>query len=83
LQLHKNTLLEYCEIRNKDEQSQKNIDSNPSQDSDSAAKPVSIVRFRYSFICQGISTMRQRRDLCGLQVKLLPVPVTTSLTAQR
>jgi len=27
-------------------------------------------RFRYSFICQGTSTRRQRSDLCGLRVKL-------------
>jgi len=26
--------------------------------------------YRYSFICQGTSTRRQRRDLFGLQVKL-------------
>jgi len=31
--------------------------------------------------CQGTSTRRQRSDLFGLQVKLLPV--TTSLTTQR
>jgi len=37
-----------------------------------------VERFRYSFICQGISTRRQRRDLFGLRVKL--PPVTTSLT---
>jgi len=36
---------------------------------------------RYSFICQGTSTRRQRSDLCGLRVKL-PL-VTTSLTTQR
>jgi len=30
-------------------------------------------RFRYSFICQGNSTRRQRRDLFGLRVKLPPV----------
>jgi len=35
------------------------------------------LRFRYSFICQGTSTRRQRSDLFGLQVKL--PPVTTSL----
>jgi len=35
---------------------------------------------RYSFICQGTSTRRQRRDLFGLRVKL--PPVTTSLTTQ-
>jgi len=39
------------------------------------------LRFRYSFICQGTSTRRQRRDLFGLRVKL--PPVTTSLTTQR
>jgi len=38
-------------------------------------------RFRYSFICQGTSTRRQRRDLLGLRVKL--PPVTTSLTTYR
>jgi len=33
-------------------------------------------RFRYSFICQGTSNRRQRRNLFGLRVKrhlLLPV----------
>jgi len=30
-------------------------------------------RFRYSFICQGTSTRRQRKDLFGLRVKLPPV----------
>jgi len=35
-------------------------------------------RFRYSFICQGTSTRRQRSDLFGLRFKL--PPVTTSLT---
>jgi len=29
-----------------------------------------IFRFRYSFICQGTSTRRQRRNLFGLRVKL-------------
>jgi len=38
-------------------------------------------RFRYSFICQGTSTRRQRRGLFSLRVKL--PPVTTSLTTQR
>jgi len=38
-------------------------------------------RFRYSFICQGTSTRRQRRNLSGLLVKL--PPVTTSLTTQK
>jgi len=38
-------------------------------------------RFRSSFICQGTSIRRPRRDVCGLQVKL--PPVTTSLTTQR
>jgi len=38
-------------------------------------------RFRYSFICQGTSTRRQRRELFGLPVKLSPV--TTNLTTQR
>jgi len=37
--------------------------------------------FRYSFICQGTSTRRQRRVLFGHRVKL--PPVTTSLTTQR
>jgi len=41
-------------------------------------------RYRYSFICQGTSTRRQRSDLFGLRVKLPPLrvklpPVTTSL----
>jgi len=40
-----------------------------------------INRFRYSFICQGTSTRRQRSDLFGLRVNL--PPVTTSLTTQR
>jgi len=40
-----------------------------------------LIRFRYSFICQGTSTRRQRRDLCSLRDKL--PPVTTSLTTQR
>jgi len=36
-------------------------------------------RFRYSFICQSISTRRQRRTLIAVfETKLLPV--TTSLT---
>jgi len=34
-------------------------------------------RFRYSFVCQGTSTRRQRSHLIGLRVKL--PPVTTSL----
>jgi len=38
-------------------------------------------RFSYSFICQGTSTRRQRRDFFGLRVKL--PTVTTSLTTQR
>jgi len=42
---------------------------------------IFLVWFRYSFICQGTSTRRQRRDLFGLRVKLLPV--ATSLTTQR
>jgi len=29
--------------------------------------------FRYSLICQGTSTRRQRSDLCGLRVNLPPV----------
>jgi len=45
-------------------------------------QPVpSRFRYRYSFICQGTSTRRQRSDLFGLPVKL--PPVTTSLTTQR
>jgi len=40
-----------------------------------------VFRFRYSFICQGTSTRRQRRDLFGLRVKL-PL-VSTCLTTQR
>jgi len=39
--------------------------------------------FRYSFICQGTSTRRQRSDLFGLQVKLPLPPVTTNLTTRR
>jgi len=31
------------------------------------------LRFRFSFICQGTSTRRQRSDLFGLRVKLPPV----------
>jgi len=38
-------------------------------------------RFRYSFICQGTSTRRQRSDIFSLRVKL--PPVTTSLAIQR
>jgi len=37
---------------------------------------LSLLRFRYSFICQGTSTSRQRRNLFGLWVKL--PSVTTS-----
>jgi len=33
-------------------------------------------RFKYSFICQGTSTRRQRWELFGLRIKL--PPVTTS-----
>jgi len=44
-------------------------------------KKTYIIRFRYSFICQGASTRRWRSDLFGLQIKL--TPVTTSLTTQR
>jgi len=39
-----------------------------------------LIKFRYSFICQGTSTRRQRRELFGLRVKLSRV--TTSLTTQ-
>jgi len=39
-----------------------------------------LVLVWYLFICHGTSTRRQRRDLFGLRVKLLPV--TTSLTTQ-
>jgi len=39
------------------------------------------ILFRYSFICQGTSTRRQRSDLFGLRVKL--TPVITRLTTQR
>jgi len=39
-----------------------------------------LIRFRYSFICWGTSTKRQRRDLCSHRVKL-PL-VTTSLSTQ-
>jgi len=38
-------------------------------------------RFRYSFICQGTSTRRQRSALYGVWVEL--PPVTTSLITQR
>jgi len=38
------------------------------------------ISLRYSFICQGNSIRRQRRDLFGFRVKL--PPVTTSLTTQ-
>jgi len=31
------------------------------------------IGLRYSFICQGTSTRRQRRDLFGFRVKLPPV----------
>jgi len=31
------------------------------------------LRFRFSFICQGTSTRKQRSDLFGLRVKLPPV----------
>jgi len=48
---------------------------------DIIAAEVPISDFRYSFICQGTSTRRQRRDLFGLRVKLLHI--TTSLTTQR
>jgi len=40
-----------------------------------------VTRFRSSFICQGISTRRQRSDLFGFRVKL--PSITTSLTTQR
>jgi len=39
-------------------------------------------RFRYSFICRGTSTRRQRSNFWGFRVKL-PAPVTTSLTTQK
>jgi len=42
---------------------------------------IMSLQFRYSFICQGTSTRRQRRDLFVHRVKL--PPVTTSLTTQR
>jgi len=41
--------------------------------------PVTRFMFRYSFICHGNSTRRQRRDLFGLRVKL---PPSSSLTTQ-
>jgi len=47
----------------------------------SAVPCIPRFRFRYSFICQGTSTRRQRSGLFGLRVKL--PPVTTSLTTQR
>jgi len=34
--------------------------------------PLALIRFRYSFICQGTLTMRQRSDLFGFRVKLPP-----------
>jgi len=40
---------------------------------------LGLGRFKYSFICQGTSTRRQRRDLFGLRIK----PVPTGLTTQR
>jgi len=39
-----------------------------------------IKRFEYSFICQGTSTRRKRKDFFDLLVKL--PPLTTSLTTQ-
>jgi len=36
------------------------------------------IGLRCSFICQGTSTRRQRRDYCGCGLKLSPV--TTSLS---
>jgi len=39
------------------------------------------IGLRYSFICQGKSTRRHRRDLFGFRVKL--PPVTTSLFTHR
>jgi len=38
------------------------------------------IGLRYSFICQGTSTRRQRRDLFGCGLKLSPV--TTCLSTQ-
>jgi len=49
-------------------------------------KRKSLGRFRYSFICQGTSTRRQRwaKGLFRLRVKLPSVTVyITSLTTQR
>jgi len=40
-----------------------------------------FVSFSYSFICQGTSTRRQRRELFGLRVKR--PPITISLTTQK
>jgi len=37
--------------------------------------PVTRFRFRYSFICQGTSTRRQRSNLFSLRVKLPPVTI--------
>jgi len=37
---------------------------------------VPAFMFRYSFICQGTSTRRQRSDLFGLRVKQPPVRST-------
>jgi len=37
-----------------------------------------FLRFRYSFICQGTSTRRQRRDFFGFRVKLPPVTIPLS-----
>jgi len=42
---------------------------------------MSYFRFRYSFICPGTSTRRQRSDLFDLRVKL-PL-IITSLTTRR
>jgi len=41
-----------------------------------------VFSFRYSFICQGTSTRRQRSDLFGLRVKLNPVKVPCPKTQQ-
>jgi len=40
-----------------------------------------MIRFRYSFICQGTSTRRQRRDLLVFESSCHLLP--TSLTTQR
>jgi len=47
----------------------------------SRVKVLGTILGTRSFICQGTSIRRQRRDLFGLRVKLSPI--TSSLTTQR